>query len=140
MESERFDALTRRMGNATDRRAALKGLLGLGAATIGVARLSSGANAARRGYSGPRWPEPEPCAGDCGESESCDCSPNHTCIGGLCFLSCTDACGCETCTFIPGKGSFCIVELYGTPSLCEGICKSGYACNGGHLCLKPCEV
>jgi hypothetical protein len=135
--SERFDALARRLGNATNRRAALKGLLGFGAATVGVARLSSGTDAARRGFAGPWRPESEPCTDGC--SETCSCGPNKICIGGLCFAPCI-ACACGACTLVPGHGSVCSNDVYATDGPCAGICDSGYACDGGSLCLKPCQL
>lgn len=137
MESNRFDALTRTLGNATNRRTALKGLLGFGAATVGAARLSSGTGAARRGFAGPWRPAAEPCTDGC--SESCSCGPNKTCIGGLCFAPCT-GCQCSGCTFIEGQGSFCSNDAYDTDGPCAGICAAGYACAVGSLCMKPCQL
>lgn len=137
MESERFDALARKLGSATNRRTALKGLLGFGVATVGAARLSSGAEAARRGYAGPLRPAPEPCADGC--SESCSCGPNKICIGGLCFAPCI-GCQCGACTLVPEHGSVCSNDVYATDGSCAGICDSGYACDGGNLCLKPCQL
>lgn len=136
MESRRFDALTRKLGSATNRRTTLKGLLGFAAASAGAVRLTPGADAARRGFSGPRWPMQEPCTGDC--DVSCNCGPNKTCIDGLCFGPCT-GCECLGCTFIEGRGSFCSDEAYDTDGPCAGQCAAGYACAFGSLCMKPCS-
>jgi hypothetical protein len=133
LDDDRFDALARTLGNATSRRAALKGLLGLGAAAVGVVQLAPEADAARRGFSGPNWPTPAP------DPAPCSCGPNKTCIDGLCFASCT-GCECDGCTFIEGQGSFCSDEAYDTDGPCAGKCAAGYACAVGSLCMKPCPI
>lgn len=135
MDTDRFDALTRTMGHGTSRRAALKGLLGLGAASVGAVRLTAGADAARRGFSGPKLPAPTPTPGP----DPCECDPNQECIGGLCFLFCT-GCPCDSCTLVPDVGSFCTQDAYATSGSCEGICEAGYACDGGSICMQPCHL
>ena len=129
MENERFDTLTRDLGRGSNRRLALKGLLGFGVAALGGASRLGETSAARRGFGGPSLPTPEP--------DPCGCGPNTTCIGGLCFASCI-ACLCGSCTVVPGRGSFCVEEAYETSGSCEGACESGFACDGGDLCMKPC--
>jgi hypothetical protein len=137
MENERFDTLTREMGKGSNRRLALKGLLGFGVAALGGASRLGETSAARRGFAGPGRHAEEPCADGC--SESCSCGPNKTCIGGLCFAPCI-GCECGACTSVPGHGSVCSNDVYATDGPCAGICDSGYACDGGNLCLKPCQL
>lgn len=131
MDDARFDSLTRGLGAAVNRRAALKGLLGLGAASVGIGRLADGADAARRGYSGPKLPTPAP--------DPCGCGPNTTCIGGVCFASCI-GCACGSCTLVPGRGLFCTEADYATSGSCNGICEAEYGCDGGNICMKPCSI
>lgn len=133
MDTDRFDALTRTIGHGISRRAALKGLLGFGAAAAGAVRLTVGTDAARRGFSGPKLPPSTPTPGP----DPCGCGPNLTCIGGLCFAMCIE-CVCGSCTLVPGLGSFCTDADYATSGSCEGICEAGYACDGGTICMKPC--
>src|SRR5687768_9474074 len=59
MDDRRFDALTRALGKGGSRRTLLKGLLGLGGVTAAGAVLRE-TDAARRGYSGPQTPGPQP--------------------------------------------------------------------------------
>jgi hypothetical protein len=70
MDDQRFVALTKRIGSG-NRRGFLKGLLGLGGVALGGSLLIDEADAARRGYAGPKRPGgdentscPDRCDGD----------------------------------------------------------------------------
>lgn len=90
MDGSRFDALTRAIGTSTSRRAAIKSLLGLGGALVAGNRLGlDGAEAARRGYSGPKFPTPGPSdpscpSGQTWNGEACVCSAGITCGSNCC--------------------------------------------------------
>jgi hypothetical protein len=140
MDDRRFDALTRTLAQHRTRRQVLTGLAGAGIASLAaVVRSGEDAQAARRGFSGPKFPlpTPVPCTDSC--SDACPCAPNHVCIGGMCFAPCI-GCACGACTLVPGHGSVCANEAYATSGSCQGICDAGYACDGASLCIKPCPI
>ncbi len=92
MDDRRFDALVRTMASGSSRRQMVKGLLGLGA-VVGAAALTQDAEAARRGFSGPKLPTPPPCVpvcteGICGGPDgcggACGCGDGWYCSGGGC--------------------------------------------------------
>jgi hypothetical protein len=80
MDPDRFDSFAKYVTMTGSRRSMLRGLLGLGGASIaGVLTINSTA-AARRGFAGPLLPNA--CPGpSCGER--C-CQVGETCIGGIC--------------------------------------------------------
>lgn len=132
MENDRFDTFARTLARATNRRSAIKGMLGIGMAAIGATRLAPGTDAARRGYSGPPILAPRP------EPEACDCPSNQLCVDGMCFYPCI-GCGCS-CTHASSAGWVCTLQVYGTSGSCEGKCEEGYACNGSNICMQPCPI
>lgn len=149
MDGSRFDALTRALGTSTSRRAAIKSLLGLGGALVAGNRLGlDGAEAARRGYSGPTFPtvtpgptEPSCPSGQTWNGEACVCSAGITCGSNCCGdgQDCTNG-GCVTppptcpagqvwngvacvCTAGPDCGSTC--------------CTIGQTCSDGSCVTLP---
>lgn len=88
MDDQRFDSIARKLATSSSRRAALKGLLGIGGvAAVSLARYDQAA-AARRGFSGPRiLPPPPPiCVAD---GEACPgdpVDPSQCCSGYCCKL------------------------------------------------------
>lgn len=110
MDDKRFDSFVKALAGRRDRRSVLKGVLGLGGAAMGSLALKGGADAARRGYSGPHWPWPTeivpgPCepfcsVGMCGVPNGCggmcSCSGANVCIQGACAPQCV-AGHCDAC-------------------------------------------
>ncbi len=80
MVDRRFDAIARNLASGTSRRALLGGLLGLGGLAVGGLNLHH-AGAARRGFSGPRFP-PRDCSGDVCEPAT-QCSSDYDCGGDI---------------------------------------------------------
>ncbi|HET9660938.1 MAG TPA: hypothetical protein VFP05_11455 [Thermomicrobiales bacterium] len=56
MDGQRFDAMTRALATSANRRRLLKGMFGLGSVALAGSRLD--AEAARRGFAGPRRSTP----------------------------------------------------------------------------------
>lgn len=141
MESERFDALTRRLGRASGRRAAIKGLLGLGVASMVGLGAAGESDAARRGFSGPKLPTPEPTPacplGAC--SETCPCGEGQVCVDGGCFLSCAvSPCPCGLCFGISAFSDIYIcVDVNASVRNDACTCAQGSVCLGGS-CYPPC--
>jgi len=85
MDDRRFDSIARTLASSSSRRAALKGLLGIGgilaAGLVGTDR----ADAARRGFSGPSiLPPPPPiCISD---GDACPSDLSQCCSGYCCKL------------------------------------------------------
>lgn len=94
MDDRRFDGLVRSFGAGCSRKTLLKGLLGVGFTVSAASLLSPGdTEAARRGFSGPRFPTPPPCVpvcieGSCGGSDGCGgtraCADGTYCSNGGC--------------------------------------------------------
>lgn len=87
MEDRRFDSLTKSVATRTNRRSLLAGILGIGAGVTAAAVASDSAEAARRGFSGPKLPwltPPSTCLAEgssCGEDTQC-CSRCCVSAGG----------------------------------------------------------
>jgi hypothetical protein len=82
MDDRKFDTITRTLASGTSRRRMLKGLLGLGGMAVAAAGLQD-ASAARRGFTGPTFPRPEPTEPPC-------INPNVCAVSGCCagFICC----------------------------------------------------
>jgi hypothetical protein len=148
MDDRRFDSLVRSLAAGRSRREILKGVLGLGgAAVVGAAVASNHAEAARRGFSGPRFPTPcvpqcdgatcggDGCGGTCG-----DCLGGQTCFEGVCFNSCDpnggpgccSACQCDAVNFV------CVTkDDVGTNCASTG-CPAGWFCDQSNVCRTAC--
>lgn len=109
MDDRRFDDLAKVLSGRGNRRTALKGLLGIGGASIGATVLAGSTRAARRGYTGPLNPRtptpPSACvpacpAGTCGMPDGCGntcaCAGFQSCIEGVCAAPC-DPAQCNIC-------------------------------------------
>ena len=108
MDDSRFDRLTRQFGAQITRRSFVAKVLGLGAGAVLAAHTLPDAEAARRGFSGPKLPNT--CVGPRCENRTCsinsDCPPCQ-CTGtqsiecnlcnadlGICFSYRTQCSGC----------------------------------------------
>jgi hypothetical protein len=82
MDERKFDTIARTLASGTSRRKMLKGMLGVGGMAIAAAGLQD-ANAARRGFTGPTFPRPEPTEPPC-------INPNVCAVSGCCagFICC----------------------------------------------------
>ena len=137
MEDRRFDQLTRSLAHSTNRRDLMRRLLGVGIAAGGAVALNADqAGAARRGYSGPPPPQPEPCraAGTfCAANAQCCtnfCAPNSG-PGGTC-----DICDATIC------GDFACVDTKWDPrncGACGNECNFAASCNNG-VCQGDWDV
>lgn len=87
MDATLFDRLVVSMAGRRNRREVLKGILGLTVVGGTAVVAADGAEAARRGFSGPPLPG-NPCVPDCGEER---CGVSNKC-GGICTCSGTDVC------------------------------------------------
>ena len=136
MDDRRFDQMTRSLVGATNRRDFLRRLLGIaGAGGIAVTLSARGADAARRGYSGPSLPPtlPGPCR-DLGTF----CVANAQCCDGFCVpnIGAGGTCGICDATIC---GDFSCVDLKWDPQNCGSCghqCSSGQTCNEG-VCQAP---
>ena len=87
MNGRHFDSLTKSVATRTNRRSLLAGLLGISAGIAVTAVAPDSADAARRGFSGPRFPPFTPttiCLEDgssCGDGAIC-CSACCVSAGG----------------------------------------------------------
>lgn len=110
MDGSRFDRLTRELGAGVSRRSFLARALGLGGAALSVSYSSNDAEAARRGYSGPKLPT---CPGPRCQAVRCqttaDCPP----------CRCTSAQGIECNVCIDYLG---ICQSY--RDTCAGCCET----------------
>jgi hypothetical protein len=92
MDDRRFDSLVRSLASGGSRRTLFKGFLGLGGAVVvGAAVSGHDAQAARRGFSGPKLPQPcvptcdgATCGGSDGCGGTCGCGDGHYCSGFGC--------------------------------------------------------
>ena len=146
MDDRRFDSLVRTMASGRSRRQVLRGLFGLGAGSVAAATFAGGADAARRGYSGPNVPlppscyntcRPDQCGGSDGCGGTCECADGRTCTSyGTCAIPCTTRDDCHGCACRPvgNEGSFCIGATNGS---CTANCIQGLICSGGG-CFFPC--
>jgi hypothetical protein len=82
MDERKFDTIARTLASGTSRRRMLKGLLGVGGLAVAAAGLQD-ASAARRGFTGPTFPRPEPTEPPC-------INPNICAVSGCCagFICC----------------------------------------------------
>ena len=104
MDDRKFDTIARNLAAGTSRRALLAGLLGLGGIAAGGIDLHH-AGAARRGFSGPRFP-PRDCSGELCEP-STQCSDDYDCPGGaVCCVGdcCTPG---QSCVTTHNNNSYC---------------------------------
>ena len=99
MDDQRFDSITRKLASGTSRRAALKGLLGIGGVAVAGLAGSGQTDAARRGFSGPSFSlTPTPICVANGNTCPEDPADPSLCCSGYC------------CKFIhdPGPGVCCV--------------------------------
>ena len=82
MEQDRFDSLAKAVAARSNRRRLLTGILGLGMGAAAGAVVFAPADAARRGFGGPKLPTstPEPVCIEIGNP----CSPESVCCSGCC--------------------------------------------------------
>jgi hypothetical protein len=117
MEDVRFDALTRAFSKRIDRRAAIRGFFGIGGAALAQTLIGHDADAARRGYSGPKTPKPTQ-PGLCAAGVD-------TCLGGA---MCNDG----TALCMPGYDTpnlnFCVIGMSVTHGQC-GSCQTHFDCS-----------
>jgi hypothetical protein len=137
MENRRFDLLTRSLAGATNRRDFLRRLIGVAGVTGGVIALSAQeTDAARRGYSGPKFPptqqpepEPEPCT-----IASSPCTANSQCCTGFCEQDIGSEGTCQTCDWTICADFVC-VNLNQDPwncGSCGHLCAQDESCNNGN--------
>jgi hypothetical protein len=137
MDSRRFDSLTRSLASSGNRRAVLKGLLGLGGVALGGAGLHE-AGAARRGYTGPPLFQPTPTptpvcppqsSTDClGAADGCTCaSGNGQCVQQTCRYPC------------PGGSGQCGDNPIVPATCCQSFGALGLFCVGGVHDQCTCE-
>lgn len=156
MDNRRFDDLTRSLASRGSRRGFLRRLLGLGTGVAAASVLIEPADAARRGFSGPRFPwfpdpvEPSACepfcsVGMCGVPNGCGgmctCDSPRNCVFGACTKPCgsppCDYCltdggisGCFTMMFVPCSDDTDCEAQFGS-----GVCRA--AESGTHYCFVP---
>lgn len=149
MDDRRFDSLVRSLAAGTSRRRMLKGMLGLGgAAIVGAPGASDHADAARRGFSGPRFPTPcvPNCAGsNCG-SDGCggtcgQCAPvGAICFEGLCFGLCDPSEGLPCCSgcLCDAVNNVCVFDQPVGTNCAEAGCPAGSFCDQSDVCRTAC--
>jgi hypothetical protein len=119
VDDRRFDSLVRSLAVGGSRRQVLKAVLGLGAgATVGALAMVDEADAARRGFSGPRI---FPCVPQCDGS---------SCGDDGCGGRCSCATGCDCLADDLQNDAFpriCVGNLYYDPS--ELCTDSQFACD-----------
>lgn len=130
MDNRRFDYLTKALASQTSRRQALKGVLGLGAATVTGGVANEATSAARR-------PTPTPKPVSCPGSQvwtgsACVCPEGRSACGPACCDSPAACCDNACC---PG-GTVCIGEEICCPAeaMCGGVCCLSGTCLGGVCC------
>ena len=130
MDDSRFDALAKSLVTSGSRRRMLRSFAGLSAAVGLSAALHDPAGAARRGFSGPRFPKP--CSGEtCNLVPSGCCDAGLTCCPGLGCVEKTEAFCCFDSECLTGhtcRGNFCCPA---NNEYCSGICP----CLGGLACV-----
>lgn len=153
VDERNFDDLTRVLAKGGSRRNALKTLLSL--AGIGLSLgAGSTAEAARRGYGGPKVPDSESnevCFGYyCGERTSslqCPCPSADWCVNGACVLSCDPSrgrsCGdCVNCScrLNAAQTAYSCISPIPTARICtqDADCLSGSYCSSDGSCRYPC--
>ena len=148
MDDHRFDSLARSLAAGSSRRTVLKGMLGIGGAAVaGISMARDDVQAARRGFSGPRFPTPcvpqcagafcggDGCGGTCG-----DCVVGSVCFEGLCFGSCDPQGGlgcCSGCQCDSVNGVCVSLENVGTNCAANG-CPAGSFCDQSNVCRTVC--
>lgn len=86
MNDRRFDTMSKRLGSGVSRRTVLKAMLGIGALSTTAALVQDQTEAARRGFSGPKFPwdvtpTPPVCFPD---GEFCFLWEPDSCCSGIC--------------------------------------------------------
>lgn len=150
MDDDRFDDVAKAFAARRNRRDVLKRLLGLGVAA-GAAVVGTGtADAARRGFSGPKVPCTPTCGPDsCGASDGCgdvctSCSDGKICLeNGTCAEPCAVDADCSPCLICEltsdGTGSFC--GEFRTTIDCDSTadCPTGSVCSAvASTCTDVC--
>jgi hypothetical protein len=111
MDGNRFDTLAKMVGRGASRRSILKGLLGLGGASITGATISNDAGARGRG-SRPTIPPPPPPTTTT-TTPAPTTTTAETCTGFRCGLDCCDeefeCCDGECCP----AGTVCLARVFG---------------------------
>lgn len=110
MDDQRFDTFVRALASGSNRRQIMKGVFGLGAgAVVGALVATNEADAARRGFPGPRIFPCEPqCDGTTCGSDGC---------GGTC--SCGIDCSCLAAVLPdapPGTPRICVANIEWDPN------------------------
>src|SRR5687768_13570331 len=100
MDDHSFDRLARRLGQSDSRRSVVKSLLGIGAVTATAVVAHSPVGAARRGFTGPKFPCTPNCDGlNCGSNGcggTCACAAGRICLpNGTCGLPCVSSPPCQ---------------------------------------------
>lgn len=152
MDTNRFDGLVKSLASRRNRRDVLKGLFGAGAAVSAVSLGLDGADAARRGFSGPKLPCTPTCGeNSCGASDGCGgicatCPGGKIClVNGTCATPCSEDADCAPCLICEatadGGGSFCgqfrsTIDCDTTPE-----CPAGSVCSAiANTCTEVCEA
>ncbi len=136
MNDNRFDRIAKTLGQAASRRTVLKALLGVGSLGAAGTVLHS-TDAARRGYSGPTFPEPTEPASESDPLVPEPCS-GITCNDGCCDRVCDMHGNCCPPASIVCDGECCPKQQ---TECCLGVCCQG-TCYDGVLCcplgMGPC--
>ncbi len=135
MDDRWFDALTKSIADGLDRRSLIKGLLGLGGAfSIGLTRIGTDAEAARR-------PAPAPTPPSCPGSQiwngsECAC-PTGTICGPSCCIAPAQCCDGACCTGICYLEEFCCPNGH---KLCpDGCLPPGSCCSSSDCPPVNCQ-
>ncbi len=130
MDDRRFDQLSRALASGRSRRHVLKGLLGIGAATLTGEFALDSADAARR--SSPT-PTPTSCPGtQIWTGSACACPTGQSVCGPACCdtpEACCDGACCDAGTVCIGEETCCPAE-----AMCGGVCCLNGTCLGGSCC------
>lgn len=145
MDDHQFDALTRSIASARNRRQLLKGMLGLGSGLVASTTLRN-AQAARRPTPTPR---PVQCPGEQSwNGNACVCPEGKVSCGPDCCAPGVSECCDNACCF-----GTCYDEELCCPTgsiVCDGVCREWECCTGqqcpsgicsdDHTCCTPsCE-
>ena len=92
MDDRRFDSVAKAAANGTSRRSLLKAILGIGSVAATGAVIHNRADAARRGFSGPKipWeatPIPTPTPVCLPDGDFCFIWEPETCCSGICIFN-----------------------------------------------------